>query len=65
VIGQGLPPRAGLAAARSVIYLNGLNLAGPLTVLATYAAAGTLLMLAAAAWWPRHHAAPAAQGQPA
>jgi hypothetical protein len=57
VIGQGLPPGAGLAAARSVIYLNGQNLAGPLTVLATYAAA--------AAWWPRHHAAPAAQGQPA
>jgi hypothetical protein len=45
-------------------YLNGENLAGPLTVLATYAAAGTLLMLAAAAWWPRHHAVPAAQGQP-
>jgi hypothetical protein len=35
-----------------------MNLAGPLTVLATYAAAGTLLMLAAAAWWPRHHPAP-------
>lgn len=64
VIGQGLPPGAGLAAARSVIYLNGENLAGPLTVLATYAAAGSLLMLAAAAWWPRHHAVPAAQGQP-
>jgi hypothetical protein len=47
-----------------VIYLNGENLAGPLTVLATYAAAGSLLMLAAAAWWPRHHAVPAAQGQP-
>jgi len=58
VIGQGLPPGAGLAAARSVLYLDGMNLAGPLTVLATYAAAGTLLMLAAAAWWPRHHPAP-------
>ena len=58
VIGQGLPPGAGLTAARSVIYLNGENLAGPLAVLATYAAAGTLLMLAAAAWWPRHRAVP-------
>ena len=65
VIGQGLPPGAGLAAARSVICLSGENSAGPLTVLATYAAAGTLLMLAAAACWPRHHAVPAAPGQPA
>jgi hypothetical protein len=65
VIGQGLPPSAGLSAARSVIYLNGENLAGPLTVLATYAAAGTLLMLGAAAWRQRRHAVPAAQGQPA
>ena len=65
VIGQGLPPAAGLSAARGVIYLNGANVAGPLTVLATWAAAGTLLMLAAAAWRQRRHAAPAAQAQPA
>lgn len=50
VIGQGLPPSAALSAARGVVYLDGANLAGPLTVLATYAAAGTLLMLAATAW---------------
>jgi hypothetical protein len=63
VIGQGLPPSAGLSAARGVIYLGGSNLTGPLTALATCAAAGTLLMLAATAW--RHHraAAPATQPQ--
>ena len=49
VIGQGLPPGAGLTAARSVIYLNGIGLTRPLTVLAVYVLAGTLLMLAAAA----------------
>jgi hypothetical protein len=41
VIGQGLPPSAGLSAARRVVYLGGANLTGPLAVLATYAAAGT------------------------
>jgi Tetracyclin repressor-like, C-terminal domain len=34
VIGQGLPPGAGLSAARSVIYLGGTGIARPLTVLA-------------------------------
>ena len=65
VIGQGLPPSAGLSAARSVIYLGGVNLTGPLAVLATYAAAGTLLVLASAAWRQRRPALPAAQVQPA
>jgi len=65
VIGQGLPPSAGLSAARSVIYLGGANITGPLTVLAVYAAAGTLLTLAATAWSQRRPAAPAAQPQPA
>jgi hypothetical protein len=50
VIGQGLPPSAALSAARSVVYLGGANLTGPLDVLATYAAVGTLLMFAATAW---------------
>ena len=50
VIGQGLPPSAALSAARGVVYLGGANLTGPLTVLATYAAAGTLLTVAATAW---------------
>jgi hypothetical protein len=50
VIGQGLPPSAALSAARSVVYLGGANLTGPLAVLATYAAAGTLLTFAATAW---------------
>ena len=50
VIGQGLPPSAALSAARGVVYLGGADLAGPLTVLATYAAAGTLLTLTASAW---------------
>jgi len=50
VIGQGLPPSAALSAARGVVYLGGANLTGPLAVLATYAAAGTLLTLAATAW---------------
>lgn len=36
--------------ARSVVYLGGVDLTGPLTVLAAYAAAGTLLTLAATAW---------------
>jgi hypothetical protein len=65
LVGQGLPPSAGLSAARSVIYLGGANLTGPLTVLATYAAAGTLLTLAAAAWWQHRPASPAAQPRPA
>jgi hypothetical protein len=39
-----------------VVYLGGANLVGPLAVLATYAAAGTLLTLAATAW-RRHRAA--------
>jgi hypothetical protein len=50
VIGQGLPPSAGLSAARGVVYLGGANLTGPLAVLATYAAAGALLTLTATAW---------------
>jgi NAD(P)-dependent dehydrogenase (short-subunit alcohol dehydrogenase family) len=65
VIGQGLPPSAGLTAARSILYLGGVNLTGPLTVLAVYAAAGTLLVLAAAAWRQHRPAGPAAAGQPA
>ena len=56
VIGQGLPPSAALSAARSVVYLGAVNLTGPLAVLATYAAVGTLLTLAATAW-RRHHPA--------
>jgi hypothetical protein len=63
VIGQGLPPSAALSAARSVVYLGGVNLTGPLTVLATYAAAGTLVTLAATAW---HRHRPASRApQPA
>jgi hypothetical protein len=63
VIGQGLPPSAALSAARSVVYLGGTNLAGPLAVLGTYAAAGTLLTLAATAW-RRHRPAPRAPQHP-
>jgi hypothetical protein len=44
-----LPPGAGLSSARSVIYLGGVNLTGPLSVLLGYAAGGALLMLACAA----------------
>jgi len=65
VIGQGLPPGAGLSAARGMIYLDGANVAGPLTVLATWAAAGVLLMLAGAALRQRHHAVPAVPAGPA
>ena len=65
LIGQGLPPGAGLTAARSILYLGGVNLTGALTVLAVYAAAGTLLVLAAAAWRQHRPAGPAAAGQPA
>jgi hypothetical protein len=65
VIGQGLPPSAALSAARSVIYLGGANITGPLTVLAIYAAAGTLLTLAATARWHRRSATPATRPQPA
>jgi hypothetical protein len=64
VIGQGLPPSAALSAARSVIYLGSTNLTGPLTVLATYAAAGTLLTLAGAAW-RRHRLASRTPQRPA
>jgi hypothetical protein len=56
VIGQGLPPSAALSAARGVVYLGGADLAVPLAVLATYAAAGTLLTLTASARH-RHRAA--------
>ena len=65
LIGQGLPPSAALSAARGVIYLGGTNLTGPLTVLAAYAAAGTLLMLAGAAWLHPRTTSPATQRQPA
>ena len=61
VIGQGLPPSAALSAARGVVYLGGANLTGPLAVLATYAAAGTLLTLAATAWRRRRPASRAPQ----
>ena len=57
VIGVLLPPGAGLSSARSVIYLGGVNLTGPLTVLIGYAVAGTLLMLASTAWRQRRAAA--------
>jgi hypothetical protein len=57
VIGVLLPPGAGLSSARSVIYLGGVNLTGPLTVLLGYAAGGALLMLAGAAWQQRRVAA--------
>ena len=50
VIGTLLPPGAGLSSARSVIYLGGVNLTGPLTVLLGYAAGGALVILAGAAW---------------
>jgi hypothetical protein len=50
VIGQGLPPSAGLSAARGLVYLGGTNLAGPLAVLATYVVVGSLLTLAATVW---------------
>jgi len=56
VIGTLLPPGAGLSSARSVIYLGGVNLTGPLTVLLGYAAGGTLLVLASAAWRQRGRA---------
>ena len=60
VIGGLLPPGAGLSAARSVIYLGGVNLTRPLIVLFTYAVAGTLLVLASAVWRQRRAAVPAA-----
>jgi hypothetical protein len=63
VIGQGLPPSAGLSAARSVIYLAVANLTGPLTVLAVYAAAGTMVMVAVTAWRRHRPASPATQPQ--
>jgi hypothetical protein len=60
VIGVLLPPGAGLSSARSVIYLGGVNLTRPLTVLLTYAVAGPLLVVASAAWRQRRAAAPVA-----
>jgi hypothetical protein len=62
-IGTLLPSSSGLSAARSVIYLGGVNLTRPLTVLAIYAAAGILLSLAGVAWQQRRHGARAGQGQ--
>jgi hypothetical protein len=62
VIGVLLPPGAGLSSARSVIYLGGVNLTGPLSVLLGYAAGGALVTLASAAW--RQHRL-AARGQAA
>ena len=62
MIGQGLPTSAGLTAARSILYLGGVNLTGPLTVLAVYAAAGTLLVLATAAWRQHRPAGPPPAG---
>ena len=59
VIGTLLPSGAGLTSARSVIYLGGVNLTGPLTVLLGYAAGGTLLVLASAAWRQRRRSASA------
>ena len=69
VIGTLLPPGGpGLSSARSVIYLGGVNLTGPLSVLLGYAAGGALLVLAAAAWRKRRRtaskAAPAAAPPP-
>ncbi|MGH3211573.1 MAG: hypothetical protein ACRDNO_27830 [Trebonia sp.] len=61
LIGQGLPPSAALSAARGVVYLGGANLTGPLTVLATYAAAGSLLTLAGTAWHRRRAASRASR----
>ena len=61
MIGQGLPPSAALSAGRGVVYLGGANLTGPLTVLAAYAAAGTLLTLTATAWRRRRPASRASQ----
>jgi hypothetical protein len=62
VIGRGLPPGAGLSAARSVIYLGGNGLAQPLAVLSVYVVAGALGVLAVSTWRQRRHAvqAPAA-----
>ena len=60
VIGALLPPGAGLSGARGVIYLGGVNLTRPLTVLLAYAVAGTLLVLASAAWRQRRATVPAA-----
>jgi hypothetical protein len=40
VIGMLLPRSAGLSGARSVIYLGGVNLTGPLIMLCRYAVAG-------------------------
>jgi hypothetical protein len=60
-----LPPGAGLSSARSVIYLGGMNLTGPLTVLLGYVAGGTLLMLASAAWRQRRLPAATARSQAA
>jgi hypothetical protein len=60
LVGRGLPPGAGLSAARSVIYLGGSGLAQPLAVLSVYAVAGSLGVLAFSTWRQRRHAAQAA-----
>jgi hypothetical protein len=60
VIGRGLPPGAGLSAARSVIYLDGNGLAQPLAVLSVYVVAGALGVLAISAWRQRRHPVQAA-----
>jgi hypothetical protein len=60
VIGVLLPPGAGLTSARSVIYLGGVNLTRPLTVLISYAVAGSLLVLASTAWRQRRSVVPPA-----
>jgi hypothetical protein len=65
VIGVLLPPGAGLSSARSVIYLGGVNLTWPLTVLFGYVAGGMLLTLASAAWRQRRLAAAAGLSQAA
>jgi hypothetical protein len=50
VIGRGLPPGAGLSAARSVIYLGGNGVGQPLEVLSVYVVAGALGVLAVSSW---------------
>jgi hypothetical protein len=60
VIGRGLPPGAALSAARSVIYLGGVRLGQPLTVLAVYAIAGALVVLGVSRWQQHRRPAPAA-----
>jgi hypothetical protein len=61
--GLGQLPRR--RAADRILYLGGVNLTGPLTVLAVYAAAGTLLVPVAAAWRQHRPGGPPAAGQTA